>query len=418
MKPAARHLVAHVGEVGVQQRAFARPPVALGAVRDDRPHLVGADGGHARAGEDGFAHVLEVRAARGALDRGSQQVVAVGRIDVARPGLGHERIVLEEGEAARDAGVGLGVRGLLVAVVADAPEMPEELARRHRPRLLRVGGNVALDGRVEIQLAVLRQLEHGRRGDGLGDRGQPVHGGRAGGDAVLDVREAVALGEPERAPSGDRHRGSRDTDPGQGGGDRRLHGLDLRGRADRRPGLRPPPSGSRPRAKRASARTGARPRQGPRADAERCARGGCTNTARLFHDRDVHGPPLSRACRSIGYDHAKVWVGTRSGTSPLSRHRPDGVGGLAAVIDFPVFGRFVWPSRPPSRRPPPSRGARGCAPSSPCSRRRRLARPPGEDPPGAQPAPLRGVPRPAAKVPPAEVVDLPPAEAPAAPPKE
>ena len=61
----------------------------------------------------------------------------------------------------------------VAVVVADAAQMAKQLARGDGPFFLRKRGAVFLDGRVEVQFAVLPELQKGGGGDGFGKRSKP-----------------------------------------------------------------------------------------------------------------------------------------------------------------------------------------------------------------------------------------------------
>src|SRR5205814_2368143 len=67
------------------------------------------------------------------------------------------------------------------------------------------GGHVALDGRVEVEAALLAELQDGGGGHGLRDGGQAVHGGGRGRHRVLDVGQAEA-GRPAQLTVHDQRR--------------------------------------------------------------------------------------------------------------------------------------------------------------------------------------------------------------------
>ncbi len=166
---------------------------------------------HAERAPHVFAHVVAVRLAGGGLDDGAEQVVAVARIAVARARLGDEVVVLEDGDGLARRLARLDAQlGLAVDVVRDAAEVAEELAHGDGPLLLREVGDVGLHFGVEVELALLGELEDGDGRHRLRHRREPV--GRLGlhRRLVFEVGVAEALhprgavldeadGQPRRA---------------------------------------------------------------------------------------------------------------------------------------------------------------------------------------------------------------------------
>ena len=148
-----------------------------------------------------------------------------------RPGAGLEqqRVVLERRQRIADRREPARVVELLVRPVADARLVAEKLARGDRPRLLREGGHVALDRRVEVEAPALDELQDRDRGDRLRDRSQAVHGGGRGRHLVLDVGQAVPGRPAQLAVADDGGGQAGHSEPGHAGQD---HGLDG-GRAPR-----------------------------------------------------------------------------------------------------------------------------------------------------------------------------------------
>ena len=86
---------------------------------------------------------------------------------------------------------------------------------------------------------------------------------------------------------------------------------------------------------------------------------------------------------------------------------------VGPVVDSPFFGRYVWPSRPPSRRPPPRPGRKASRPQLALfeesrARTPKAGRPSAAPSPGRfrQPAPKRPLP-PTSRVPPVETAAAP-----------
>src|SRR5262249_38821548 len=132
---------------------------------------------------------------------------------------------------------GVGERGVAVRVVelrvrpvADPRLVGQELPRRDRPGLLGERGHVALDGRVEVEARLLRELQGQGGGDGLGHGGQAVHGGGGGGDVVRPVGHAEAGRPPQLALAYDGGGEAGHPEPLHGGHDGGLYGRAARGR--------------------------------------------------------------------------------------------------------------------------------------------------------------------------------------------
>jgi hypothetical protein len=140
------------------------------------------------------------------------------------------RVVLERVERRGDGGVAMGVVELVLRPVPEAGLVGEELTRRDWPRLLGEAGHVALDGRVEIELAALEELEDRGAGDRLRDGGQAVDARGRRGKVVLDVGQAVARRPAQFALADDGSGEAGNLETRHGGEDRVLD----RGRASDR----------------------------------------------------------------------------------------------------------------------------------------------------------------------------------------
>ena len=97
-----------------------------------------------------------------------------------------------------------------IVVVGDARGVGQQVAQGDFCPRRRGFGQMAADGVVERELAVLREQEHGHRDELLGQRGDLVDAFGQRGGAQLDVGQAVALGEDEFVVDRHRQRQARD----------------------------------------------------------------------------------------------------------------------------------------------------------------------------------------------------------------
>src|SRR5207245_6923085 len=133
----------------------------------------------------------EIVLPRRVLNGDAEQVVAKARIERAGAGLEDERIVLEELQRLGEARIVPRVVEFLVCPLAHAALVAQQLPAGERPLLLRISRHVTLNGRVEVQLALGRELQDRRRGEGLRERRQPVYsdgrrGNRVHGVGIID----------------------------------------------------------------------------------------------------------------------------------------------------------------------------------------------------------------------------------------
>ena len=190
---------------------------------DDREHVVVARGLHARRLENAGPELLQERRAARALHGCAQQREPVARVLRAGRGLEQERIVTEGGQRVGERGEAPRVVEFLFRPVADPGLVAQQLPRGDGPRLFREAGHVALDGRVEVQASLLRELQDRGGGDRLGHRGQSVDGGRRGRHRVLDVGEAEPRRPAQLAVAHDRRREPGYAQALHGGQHGRLH---------------------------------------------------------------------------------------------------------------------------------------------------------------------------------------------------
>src|SRR5207237_4770844 len=106
---------------------------------------------------------------RRALHDRRDQVPAVARVGKLRPRRGEQQVSLEDGEPLEHRVEVAVPQELVTPVVPDAREVPGELAGSDRIALVWQRGDVALNRRVEIELPLLVEERHGRRGQGLRD---------------------------------------------------------------------------------------------------------------------------------------------------------------------------------------------------------------------------------------------------------
>ncbi|MNQ57705.1 hypothetical protein D3C85_718720 [compost metagenome] len=152
------------------------------------------DGVHAQRPPHVATHVAAIAFARGTLDDGAQQVVAIAGVAEARARFGDQVELLEDGDGLARILVLLEVLlRLAVAVGVDAAQVAQQLAHRHGKRFDREIRHIRLHGRIQVDLALFHQLQDGHRRHGLGDGREPVTGPGRGRYAVFQVRIAIAF---------------------------------------------------------------------------------------------------------------------------------------------------------------------------------------------------------------------------------
>src|SRR5439155_27217284 len=149
--------VACDGQRRVDQLPRGRLPVARGAMGDEGEDVVAARARHPRRREDAVSQVVEEPLARSGLHRAAEQVVGEAAVMRAGAGLEEQGIVLEELQRLGQAPVVARAEELLLRPLAHARLVTEQLPAGDRPRLLGIAGHVALDGRVEVELALGRE---------------------------------------------------------------------------------------------------------------------------------------------------------------------------------------------------------------------------------------------------------------------
>src|SRR5712664_2471335 len=91
-----------------------------------------------------------------------------------------------------------------LVVMANPPEVSEQLARRDGPFFLGKRRTILLHGRVEVQLSPLIKLQDSNGGNWFGNRPQTEERRRRGGSSVLQIRHAKSGGPHGFAVQNDR----------------------------------------------------------------------------------------------------------------------------------------------------------------------------------------------------------------------
>ena len=139
-------------------------------------------------------HVAAIAFARGALDDGAQQVVAIAGVAEARARFGDQVEMFENGDGLARILVLLEMLlHLAVAVGIDAAQVAQQLAHRHGKRFDGEVRHIGLHGCIQVDLALFDQLQDGHRRHWLGDGRQPVAGPGRGRHPVFQVGIAIAF---------------------------------------------------------------------------------------------------------------------------------------------------------------------------------------------------------------------------------
>ena len=203
-----------VGQAAEDAFSILRRRIGLGAARHDLQVVVReVRAAHAQGPEDPRVGELAERLAGNRLHDPGQQVVPRVRVGVLRArrkvqrllAAQHSRNLLE-----RDHVGHLHARqGHQVRPVADAAGVVDQVAGRDDGAELRQPGHVGARVRVQVQAAFGFEQQGGHRAELLGHRGDVEHGSGRDGDAVVQVRQAVAGPVHHLALEDDAHRGAR-----------------------------------------------------------------------------------------------------------------------------------------------------------------------------------------------------------------
>jgi hypothetical protein len=136
-------------------------------------------------------HIVVIGHAAGAFD-GQAQQDEVGRAQPGvRPGLEQQLLVPDEVQKLGGL-IRSGVVEAVVPEIRNSRRMLQQLEDRHLAPVGRQAGDVFRDGVMDVELVLLLQLEHGDRGEGLGDRADiPERLGR-GQLVIVQVGAAIA----------------------------------------------------------------------------------------------------------------------------------------------------------------------------------------------------------------------------------
>ena len=185
---------------------------------------------HPERREDLLRDVLLERHARGALDDVPRQCDAVVRVRGRALGHAHAARQVPAREFRERNRRRVRVAEIAQALV-EAGAMREQLPQRGglAERFGHGEIEVRVHVRVEVELALLDELHHGERSEQLADRRGTKERARIYRDALLDVREAVALHQNRRAVRDHDHDRARDVAPREfAQGDRVHERLDVR----------------------------------------------------------------------------------------------------------------------------------------------------------------------------------------------
>ena len=157
---------------------------------------------------------------RGGFDGRAHQDPAVARIAVRGSRLEKERTTSKVLQTVhRPRAACRQERSLVAAVVADAGDVPHQLAQCHRPLFLRELGHELLNRIVEGQLILLEQQANRRGSERNGGGANPETRERLDGRTFFEVRPAKAFGPHDVATGADGDRHSRQVLLGEPGAD-------------------------------------------------------------------------------------------------------------------------------------------------------------------------------------------------------
>ena len=184
--------------------------IARGAARYDHAVIVvKMRAAHAERLEDAPARELaQGFATLPAHDQRQQKVVAVA-VPVFSTGRKVERPLARDQRESLLVGAQIDLRDAgkieQVRVARQSAQVMQHVAQGQRRAIIRQLRQVLVHVVVERELAVLGEQQNAHRRELLGDRADVEHGSRRDGDAVFEIRAAVAFCVEERAAAGHAH---------------------------------------------------------------------------------------------------------------------------------------------------------------------------------------------------------------------
>ena len=148
---------------------------------------------HAERPEHVAGRVAQEVLSRGGFDHRRDQVPAVGRVGKLRARGEQQRIVLKNGESLEHGAEVAVEQEFIPPIMANPGQVPGELPRGDRDAFIGKRRDVTLHRRVEVELPLLVQQRHRRRGDRLGHAADAELRLRRDGNLAGDIGVAEAL---------------------------------------------------------------------------------------------------------------------------------------------------------------------------------------------------------------------------------